>query len=48
MDCFLATGIDYLVLHDMLIGKGPLHKVLTPLVRVYSDVGALVRTAMRA
>jgi carbamoyltransferase len=48
MDCFLATGIDYLVLHDMLIKKSPLHKVLAPLIKVQSDVGALVRTAMRA
>ncbi len=48
MACFLETGIDYLVLHDILIGKSPLHKVLTPLIKVYSDVAALVRTAMRA
>jgi carbamoyltransferase len=46
--CFLATGIDYLVLHDRLIGKGPLHRVLNPLVKLYDDVGGLVRTAMRA
>jgi carbamoyltransferase len=48
MHCFLATGIDYLALHDMLIGKGPLHRVLNPLVKLYDDVGGLVRTAMRA
>jgi carbamoyltransferase len=47
MDCFLATGIDYLVLHDMLIGKG-LHSILMPVARVHSDVGALVRIAMGA
>jgi carbamoyltransferase len=47
MDCFLATGIGYLVLHDMLIGKSALHSVVTPLASVYSDIGALVRTAMR-
>ena len=33
MACFLATGIDYLVLHDMLIAKSPLHRVLAPLIR---------------
>jgi carbamoyltransferase len=48
MDCFLATGIDYLVLHDLLVGKSVLHSLLTPLVSVYSDMAALVRTAMRA
>jgi carbamoyltransferase len=48
MACFLETGIDYLVLHDTLIGKTPLHKVLTPIVKVYADVGSLVRGAMRA
>jgi carbamoyltransferase len=48
MACFLETGIDYLVLHDTLIGKAALHRLLTPIIRVYSDVGALVRTAMRA
>ena len=48
MACFLATGIDYLVLHDLLIKKGPLHRVLAPLIKVSSDVSALVRTAMRA
>ena len=25
--CFLTTGIDYLALHDLLISKGPFHKV---------------------
>jgi carbamoyltransferase len=48
MACFLETGIDYLVLHDTLVSKAPLHKVLTPIVKVYGDVGSLVRTAMRA
>jgi len=48
MGCFLATGIDYLALHDLLIRKSPSHKILAPLIGVYSDVGALVRTAMKA
>ncbi len=48
MACFLETGIDYLVLHDFLIGKSALHKVLTPIIRIYSDVGARVRAAIRA
>ncbi len=44
--CFLATGIDYLVLHDRLIRKGPFHRVLAPLVNAYSDVAVMVRTGV--
>ncbi len=46
--CFLATGLDYLVLHDMLISKGPLHKVIAPLVSAYSDVAVMVRAGTSA
>jgi carbamoyltransferase len=42
--CFLNTGIDYLALHDLLISKGPFHKVIAPLVRVYTDVVLAVKT----
>ena len=42
--CFLTTGIDYLALHDLLISKGPFHKVLAPLVKVYTDVVLTVKT----
>src|SRR5262249_51679959 len=30
--CFLNTGMDYLVLHDMLLSKRPMHRVLAPVV----------------
>ena len=40
--CFLTTGIDHLVLHDMLVSKGAMHKVVAPLVRIYSDVADIV------
>jgi carbamoyltransferase len=46
--CFLGTGIDYLVLHDVLMSKKPAHKVLNPIINVFSEVGTLVRTAMTA
>jgi carbamoyltransferase len=46
--CFLGTGIDYLVLHDVLMSKKPAHKVLNPILNVFSEVGTLVRTAMTA
>jgi carbamoyltransferase len=46
--CFLTTGIDYLVLHDVLMAKKRAHKVLSPIIDVYSDVASLVRTALTA
>jgi carbamoyltransferase len=42
MICFLTTWIDNLVLHDTLISKNALHKIVAPLVRVYTDVATLV------
>lgn len=43
--CFLSTGMDYLALHDMLISKRRFHRVLAPVIRAYSEIGALVRAA---
>ena len=40
--CFLTTGIDNLVLHDTLISKNALHRIVGPLVGVYSDVATMV------
>ena len=48
MECFLTTGIDYLVLHDLLIAKNRFHRVLAPIVDVYADVRSIVRTGMSA
>jgi carbamoyltransferase len=48
LSCFLATGIDYLALHDTLISKTVLHRVLAPLMRASSDVASIVRTGMNA
>jgi carbamoyltransferase len=42
MICFLTTGIDHLVLHDTLISKNAMHRVVAPLVKVFTDVGAVV------
>jgi len=44
--CFLTTGMDYLVLHDLLIKKTPGHRVLAPIISAYSDVASLVRTTV--
>ena len=48
INCFLSTGMDYLVLHDMLIAKKRVHRVLAPLIKVYSEVDSLVRVALTA
>jgi carbamoyltransferase len=40
--CFLTTGIDNLVLHDTLVSKTAMHKVVAPLVKTYSDVATMV------
>src|SRR5437868_3807045 len=42
MICFLTTGIDHLVLHDTLISKNAMHRVVAPLVKIFTDVGAVV------
>jgi carbamoyltransferase len=46
--CFLSTGMDYLALHDMLISKHRFHRILFPVFKAWSEVGALVRTAWSA
>jgi len=48
MICFLTTGIDNLILQDTLISKNALHKIVGPLVGVYTDVAAMVMASMRA
>jgi carbamoyltransferase len=46
--CFLATGIDYLALHDTLISKTVVHRILAPFMRASSEVASIVRTGMHA
>ncbi|MEK6595721.1 MAG: hypothetical protein AABZ18_04305, partial [Pseudomonadota bacterium] len=38
VNCFLTTGIDHLVIHDTIVSKAAMHKVVAPLVNVYADV----------
>jgi carbamoyltransferase len=45
--CFLTTGIDHLILHDRLISKNALHRIVGPLVGIYSDVAAMVMAGAR-
>lgn len=37
VECFLSTGIDYLALHDFLIGKTLFHKVFSPVIGLVSE-----------
>jgi carbamoyltransferase len=46
--CFLNTGMDYLALHDMLIAKKRLHRVISPVVKTFTEVRSLVQAAMTA
>ena len=48
LECFLGTGIDYLILHDIVMSKTAFHKVLTPVIGVYSDVKFIVQSGMQA
>ena len=44
--CFLATGIDYLILHDVLMSKKPTYRVVRPVASALSEVGELVRATL--
>ena len=37
MNCFIYTGIDYLALHNVLVAKNALYKILAPFIRVYYE-----------
>jgi carbamoyltransferase len=47
VNCFLNTGIDNLVMHDMVVSKAAMHKVVAPLVRTYTDVANLVGSTIQ-
>ena len=42
VNCFLTTGVDHLVIHDTIVSKSAMHKVVAPLVNVSADVRTLV------
>lgn len=48
VQCFLTTGIDYLAIHDTLISKNVMHRVLSPILGMYSEVSTMVRTGLQA
>jgi carbamoyltransferase len=37
MNCFIYTGIDYLALHDTLVTKNILYRILSPFLKVYYE-----------
>jgi len=44
--CFLTTGIDYLILHDVIMRKKPAYRVVAPVASALSEVSALVRATL--
>ena len=48
IQCFLGTGIDYLILHDLVMSKKATHRFLSPILGVYSDVKYIVQSGMNA
>jgi carbamoyltransferase len=43
MKCFLSTGIDYLAMHDLLIGKSRYYGLFYPILKWGSDVATMVK-----
>ena len=43
MKCFLSTGIDYLAMHDLLIGKSRYHRLFYPIMKWGSDVATMIK-----
>ena len=37
MNCFIYTGIDYLALHNTLVSKNVLYRILSPFIKVYYE-----------
>jgi carbamoyltransferase len=48
IECFLGTGIDYLILHDTVMSKKAAHRFLSPIIGMYSDVKYIVQSSMNA
>jgi len=45
--CFLTTGVDHLIMHDTIVSKTAMHKIVGPLVDTYTDVANLVSANTR-
>ena len=44
--CFLSTGIDHLAMHDLLLAKTLVHTLLSPVLKMSSDVSTMVRKGL--
>src|SRR6266702_1245069 len=42
VNCFLTTGVDHLVMHNTIVSKNAMHKVVAPVLTIYADVRTLV------
>jgi carbamoyltransferase len=47
VECFLSTGIDYLVLHDTIVSKTAFHRAVSPVMGMYSEIAAIVRAGLQ-
>ena len=45
--CFLTTGVDHLIMHDTVVSKTAMHRIVGPLVDTYTDVANLVSANTR-
>ena len=48
IECFLGTGLDYLVLHNVLIGKSRLYGLIAPFRKAYAEMTSMVRSGLSA
>ncbi|MFN0219480.1 MAG: carbamoyltransferase [Hyphomicrobium sp.] len=48
LDCFISTGLDVLILHDMVIEKTPMHGVMAPIRRTFDEIATMVRAGLDA
>jgi carbamoyltransferase len=48
MECFLTTGIDFLALQNVAVTKSRWHRIVSPILGVYSDVRTIVRVGTAA
>ena len=46
IDCFLSTGIDHLVLHDMLLTKTALNRVMLPARKTWDEFRGIIQRGL--
>jgi carbamoyltransferase len=46
--CFLGTGLDYLALHDVLIGKNWFHRVIRPFNKAFGEMAMIIQAGLAA